>query len=159
DALRLHNANRAVKVNPAWGGQWGSGIAPLLGMAEGLAQADKIPDALHIATQIANDSAQRLNAAYAIALEQVRLGDFAGALQTVSDIPIIPAQPAVQRNFKGRARAETRSATQRDKAIVRANVARATGLAQLAKDDRKAALATLDKLRQWNQENAAGAEP
>jgi RNA polymerase sigma factor (sigma-70 family) len=152
DARRLYQSNRAEGVNRTMG----TGISPLLEMAEGLAQADKIPEALQIAGQIPNESTQRLDAAYAIALKQVRLGDFTAALKTISDSSSIPQKSGVQRNFTD----ENKSATLRRKSIVRANVLRAIGLAQLDKGNRKAAFEALDALRRWNVEDAAdGEEP
>jgi tetratricopeptide (TPR) repeat protein len=126
----------------------------LVQMAEGLARADKFPEALQIAAQIANDATERLGAAYGIALEQVRAGDFAGARQTISDCPDMPKKAAARRDFAG----ENKSASQLSKSIAKANVLRAAGLAQLEKGDRQAALATLDELRQLSEQNADEAE-
>ena len=149
DALRRYEANRAMKVE----GTTRSTV--LLEMVEALANAGKFSEASKVAAQIANDSRYRLDAAYAIAIEQARVGDFAGALQTVSDTSTIPGKVAVQRDFTS----GIKSVALHGKVIAKANVLLAIGLTQIANGNRKAALAILDDLRQLNEENGEAAEP
>ena len=151
DALRLYKANRAMGVKPTWGLR----VPRLSEIAEALARAGKFPEALQVAAQIPDDSIERLNAAYEIALEQVGANDFAGALRTISNSAGIPKKSGVERDLDGK----IKSVTLRGKSIARANILRAIALAQMDKGNRKAALATLGQLRQLNDENADGAEP
>lgn len=149
DALRLHQANRAIGANAK-----GWGAPSLSELGEALARAGKFPEALQVAARIREDSIERLSTAHEIALEQVRAGDFAGALQTISVHSGIPKKAAGARNFDGK----ITTVTPRGKTIAKADVLRAIGLAQLEKGNRTAALATLDALRRFNDENGDGAE-